>query len=100
MCTGTDSASIRALKHIHEQCQRFLLIMATRTIRDYNLTFLDDFAKVGSYEEIALNGLGADEIGEIIVQAFQSGVKRVSPEIVRVFQVYDNVERIENSLPY
>lgn len=62
--------------------------MATRTIRDYNLTFLNDFAKVGSYEEIALNGLGADEIGEIIVQAFQSGVKRVSPEIVRVFQVY------------
>jgi hypothetical protein len=34
-----------------------------------------------------LNGLGATEIGEIILQTFQTaGVTGVSPEIVRVIQ--------------
>ncbi|KAI9271789.1 hypothetical protein BDA99DRAFT_500982 [Phascolomyces articulosus] len=81
-----DSASIRVLYQIHEQCQRVMIIMATRQIRDYNVTFISKFCSSGSHEEIALNGLGADEIGEIILQAFKSGVKRVSPEIVRVVQ--------------
>ena len=60
--------------------------MATRTMRDYNLTFINDFCKSGTHDEIALNGLGADEIGEIILQACNGVVKSVSPEIVRVFQ--------------
>ncbi|KAI8148161.1 hypothetical protein BJV82DRAFT_594826 [Fennellomyces sp. T-0311] len=81
-----DSASIRVLQQIHEQCQRVMIIMATRPIRDYNVTFIKNFCQSGSHEEIALNGLGADEIGEIILQAFKSGVKRVSPQIVRVVQ--------------
>ena len=61
--------------------------MATRQIRDYNVTFISKFCSSGSHDEIQLNGLGPDEIGEIILQAFKSGVKRVSPEIVRVVQV-------------
>ena len=64
-----------------------MIIMATRPIRDYNVTFIKNFCLSGSHEEIALNGLGADEIGEIILQAFKSGVKRISPQIVRVVQV-------------
>ncbi|KAI9311398.1 hypothetical protein BX666DRAFT_2032142 [Dichotomocladium elegans] len=81
-----DPASIRVLYHIHEQCQRVMIIMATRPPRDYNVGFLSDFYKLGSHEEITLNGLGAEEIGEIILHTFQNGVRRVSPEIVRVFQ--------------
>lgn len=85
--SGADSASIRVLQHIHEQCQRVMLILATRPIRDYNATFINDFTRSGSHSTIELNGLGADEIGEIILQTFQSAVHRVSPEIVRVIQV-------------
>lgn len=85
--TGADQASIRVLQQVHEQCQRVMLIMATRPIRDYNVTFLKDFCASGSHQEITLNGLGADEIGEIILQTLQTTVKRVGPEIVRVIQV-------------
>lgn len=84
---GADSASVRVLQQIHEQCQRAMLIMATRPIKDYNVTFLKDFQAYGSYKEIALNGLSADEIGEIILQTLQTAVHRVSPQIVRVIQV-------------
>lgn len=51
------------------------------------MTFTNELRETGSYEEIDLNGLGATEIGEIILQAFQTdGVASVSPEIVRVIQ--------------
>lgn len=64
-----------------------LLIVATRPIKDYNVTFTNELREFGSYEEISLNGLGATEIGEIILHTFQtSGVTSVSPEIVRVIQ--------------
>ncbi|KAI8987603.1 hypothetical protein BDF20DRAFT_277734 [Mycotypha africana] len=86
-CQWADSASIRLLQHIHEQCQRVLLVLATRPVKDYNVTFIDDFKTTGVSEEIQLNGLGAKEIGEIILQTFQTaGVTSVSPEIVRVIQ--------------
>lgn len=75
------------LQHIHEHCQRVMLLMSTRPIRDYNVTFLKDFKATGTYEEIALNGLGETEIGEIILQNFDQGVNRISPEIVKVIQV-------------
>ncbi|KAI8067021.1 uncharacterized protein B0P05DRAFT_621206 [Gilbertella persicaria] len=82
-----DSASIRLLQHIHEHCQRVLLVLATRPVKDYNVTFINDFRETGCSEEIQLNGLGAKEIGEIILQTFQTaGVTNVSPEIVRVIQ--------------
>ncbi|GAN05696.1 hypothetical protein MAM1_0099c05170 [Mucor ambiguus] len=82
-----DSASIRLLQHIHEHCQRVLLVLATRPVKDYNVTFVGDFRETGYSEEIDLNGLGATEIGEIILQTFQTaGVTSVSPEIVRVIQ--------------
>ena len=84
---GADSASIRLLQHIHEHCQRVLLVLATRPVKDYNVTFINDFRETGYSEEIDLNGLGATEIGEIILQTFQTaGVTSVSPEIVRVIQ--------------
>lgn len=82
-----DSASIRLLHQVHEHCQKALIIVATRPIKDYNVTFTNELRETGSYEEIDLNGLGATEIGEIILQTFQtSGVASVSPEIVRVIQ--------------
>ncbi|KAG1227627.1 hypothetical protein G6F35_002544 [Rhizopus arrhizus] len=81
-----DSASLNILQHIHEHCQRVMLLMATRPVRDYNLTFLELYKKVGSYEEIMLSGLSEDEIGEIILQNFDGGVKKVSPVIVKVVQ--------------
>ncbi|KAI8374416.1 uncharacterized protein BYT42DRAFT_639583 [Radiomyces spectabilis] len=81
-----DSASIRILRHIHEQCQRVLLIMATRPSRDYNIGFLSDFCVTGVNAKVELGGLDAMEIEQIILQSFDSGVKKVSPEIVRVIQ--------------
>ncbi|KAF7728389.1 hypothetical protein EC973_006197 [Apophysomyces ossiformis] len=81
-----DSASIRILLLIHEQCSRIMILIATRPIRDYNVAFLEDFRKTGRCETIFLNGLGTKEIGEIILQSFGSGVERISPEIVRVVQ--------------
>ncbi|KAI8049370.1 hypothetical protein BDF21DRAFT_404688 [Thamnidium elegans] len=81
-----DTTSIHMLQHIHEHCQRVMLLMSTRPIRDYNVTFLKDFKATGTYEEIALNGLGETEIGEIILQNFDRGVNRISPEIVKVIQ--------------
>jgi predicted ATPase len=84
---GADSASIRILQHVHEQCQRVLLVLATRPVKDYNVTFIKNFRETGTSEEIKLNGLSATEIGEIILQTFQTtGVTSVSPEIVRVIQ--------------
>lgn len=72
---------------MHEQCQRVLLILATRPVKDYSVAFIKNFRETGSSEEIKLNGLGAAEIGEIILHTFQTaGVKSVSPEIVRVIQ--------------
>lgn len=61
--------------------------MATRPIKDYNVLFIEKYRATGSYVEVPLNGLGADEIGEIILQNFDSGVDRISPEIVKVVQV-------------
>jgi hypothetical protein len=84
---GADSTSIRILQHIHEHSQRTMIVMATRPIKDYNVTFIEDYRAVGAYEEIALNGLGEYEIGEIILKSFDSGVNRISPQIVKVIQV-------------
>lgn len=84
---GADTASIRILQHIHEHCQKVFIMMATRPIKDYNVLFIEKYRATGSYVEIPLNGLGADEIGEIILQNFDSGVDRISPEIVKVVQV-------------
>ncbi|CAO3667120.1 unnamed protein product [Rhizopus stolonifer] len=81
-----DSASLNILQHIHEHCQRIMLLMATRPVRDYDLTFLELYKNVGSCEEILLNGLSEDEIGEIILQNFDTGVRKVNKEIVKVVQ--------------
>lgn len=75
------------LQYIHEHCQKILIIMATRPIKDYNVSFIEEYRATGSYQEIDLNGLGDVEIGEIILQNFDSGVHRISPEIVKVIQV-------------
>lgn len=83
---GADTASIRILQHIHEHCQRIMILMATRPIKDYNVLFIEKFRSVGSSVEIVLNGLGKHEIGEILLQYFDSGVNRISPEIVKVVQ--------------
>ncbi|KAL0095824.1 hypothetical protein F4703DRAFT_1826999 [Phycomyces blakesleeanus] len=81
-----DSASIQILQHIHEHCQRVMLVLATRPIRDYKVTFITNLCATGTCEQIVLNGLGADEIGDIILQTFHTGVVKVSPEIVKVIQ--------------
>ncbi|KAI9309138.1 hypothetical protein BJ944DRAFT_194658 [Cunninghamella echinulata] len=81
-----DSASIRILQHIHEHSQRTMLLLATRPIKDYNVTFINNFCQTGISEEIALNGLGSDDIVDIILRMLKAGVTKVSPEIVRVIQ--------------
>ncbi|KAI9268753.1 hypothetical protein BY458DRAFT_436773 [Sporodiniella umbellata] len=81
-----DSASLNILQHIHEHCQRIMLLMATRPVRDYDLTFLELYKNVGSYEEIVLSGLSESEIGEIILQNFDGSVVEISNEIVKVVQ--------------
>ncbi|KAI9250715.1 hypothetical protein BY458DRAFT_536237 [Sporodiniella umbellata] len=82
-----DSASIRLLQHIHEHCQKVLLILATRPVKDYNVTFIKKFRETGVSREIKLNGLGATEIAEIILHTFQTAsVESVSPDIVSVIQ--------------
>lgn len=84
---GGDSSSIRMLEHIHDHCPKVMLMLATRPMKDYNVTFTEDFKKNGSYLDIQLKGLGEAEIGEIILQNFDRGVDRISPEIVKVVQV-------------
>jgi hypothetical protein len=84
---GADSASIRILQYIHEHCQHAMLLLATRPIKDYNVTFINAFCQTGVSEEIALNGLDSDDIVDIILQILKAGVTRVSPEIVNVIQV-------------
>ncbi|RCI02739.1 hypothetical protein CU098_006304, partial [Rhizopus stolonifer] len=82
-----DSASIRLLQHIHDHCQKVLLILATRPVKDYNVTFISKFSEAGIFREIQLNGLGVTEIAQIILKTFQtSDVKNISPEIVSVIQ--------------
>ncbi|KAI8994507.1 hypothetical protein BDB01DRAFT_840989 [Pilobolus umbonatus] len=82
-----DSSSIRLLQHIHEHCQRVLLILATRPVQDYKVTFIDTFRETGYFEEISLNGLSSPEIKEILLQTFASAnVETVSPEVLRVVQ--------------
>lgn len=84
---GADSASIRLLQHIHDHCQKVLLILATRPVKDYNVTFISKFSEAGIFREIQLNGLGVTEIAQIILKTFQtSDVKNISPEIVSVIQ--------------
>lgn len=85
--SGIDSASVKILQHIHEHSQRTLLLLATRPIKDYNVTFISNFCQSGVSEEVALNGLGSDEIVDIILRTLKAGVTKVSPEIVRVIQV-------------
>lgn len=84
---GADSASIRVLQHVHEHCERLMILMATRPRKDYNINFIEKYQVTGSHEQIDLNGLGEAEIGEIILQNFNIGVNRISPEIVKVVQV-------------
>lgn len=84
---GGDSSSIRILQYIHDHCPKVMLMLATRPVKDYNVTFIEDLRNNGSYQEIQLNGLGEAEIGEIILQNFDRGVNRISPEIVKVVQV-------------
>ncbi|KAI8968057.1 hypothetical protein BDF20DRAFT_898573 [Mycotypha africana] len=81
-----DTTSVKILQQIHCNCQKAMIIMATRPIKDYNVTFIEDFRTVGSHIEISLNGLNNCEIGEIILQNFDSGVNEISPEIVSVIQ--------------
>lgn len=88
---GADNSSIRILQHIHEHCQKVMILMATRPLKDYNVGFIDTFRSTGSHQYIELNGLGEREIGEIILQNFDSGVHRVSPEIVKVVQVRQHI---------
>lgn len=64
-----------------------MLLLATRPIKDYNVTFINNFCQTGISEEIALNGLGSDDIVDIILRMLKAGVTKVSPEIVRVIQV-------------
>lgn len=64
-----------------------MLILATRPTKDYNVTFISNFCKLGVSDEITLNGLGSNDIVDIILQMLQAGVTKVSPEIVRVIQV-------------
>lgn len=84
------------MRHIHEHCQKAMIVMATRPIKDYKVTFIGQYRATGSYLEISLNGLGTDEIGEIILQSFDSGVDRISPEIVNVIQVTCLLTRLVN----
>ncbi|KAI9269939.1 hypothetical protein BY458DRAFT_510336 [Sporodiniella umbellata] len=82
-----DSASIRLLQHIHDHCEKVLLILATRPVKDYDVTFIQRFRETGTSQELQLNGLGATEIAEVILQTFQtSAVSSISPEIVSVIQ--------------
>lgn len=64
-----------------------MIVMATRPIKDYNVSFIEHYRTLGAYEEIVLNGLGESEIGEVILKSFDSGVHKISPQIVKVIQV-------------
>ncbi|KAI9008961.1 hypothetical protein CLU79DRAFT_891574 [Phycomyces nitens] len=81
-----DSASIKLLQEIHEQCRNVILIIASRPTKDYDITFFKRFSSSGQYKNIALDGLNNRDIGEVILKTFNAGVTRVSPEIINVVQ--------------
>ncbi|ORX45471.1 hypothetical protein DM01DRAFT_1311751 [Hesseltinella vesiculosa] len=85
-----DSASIKILHHIHERCEHVMLVLATRPIKDYNVTFINNFCQTGVSEEILLNGLGGDDIEGIVLRTMNAGVTKVSPEIIRIIQKRTN----------
>ncbi|ORX50236.1 hypothetical protein DM01DRAFT_1409225 [Hesseltinella vesiculosa] len=81
-----DQASIRLLFLVHEECPRVLMVFASRLPADYDLSFIDDFYRVGSHAEIALNGLDSLDIADIIIRSFGPGVTHVDPSIIKVVQ--------------
>ncbi|KAI7854568.1 hypothetical protein BDC45DRAFT_508695 [Circinella umbellata] len=85
-----DSASIECLKQIHLVCSKVLLIIATRPRQRTQNAFIDEMCKTGSFERIVLNGLNADEIGEVVLHAFPKGVTEVSRSIVGPIQERTN----------
>ncbi|KAI9496217.1 hypothetical protein BDB00DRAFT_953131 [Zychaea mexicana] len=81
-----DHGSIECLKQMHQVCSKIMLIIATRKPRDYQVPFIDDMRKTGSFEHIMLNGLNSDEIGDVVLKSFPKSVEKVSPAIIRVIQ--------------
>ncbi|KAI7871605.1 hypothetical protein BDF14DRAFT_1762829 [Spinellus fusiger] len=81
-----DSASVTFLQKIHESCKNIMLLIASRPIQDYNLTFMKVFSNFGKYRNICLSGLNQADIGEVIMQTFGSGVTKISLDIVKIIQ--------------
>lgn len=95
---GADTASANMLVSIHETCPRIFLLMASRPVKDYKVTFVGDLHQSGTCLAITLNGLGSEEIGAIVLQTegFKKGVSKVSPQILRVIKVglgFENLGR-------
>ncbi|KAL0091054.1 hypothetical protein F4703DRAFT_1400836 [Phycomyces blakesleeanus] len=81
-----DSASIKLLQEMHEKCRNLMLIIASRPMQDYDITFLKRFSSSGQYKNIALEGLNNRDIAEVILKTFGPGVMTVNPDVVNVVQ--------------
>ncbi|KAI8073297.1 hypothetical protein BC940DRAFT_343964 [Gongronella butleri] len=81
-----DHASVRLLYLIHEECPKVLLVFASRLAGDYDISFIDDFYKIGKHAGITLNGLDTLEIADLILNIFGPSVKHVDPSIKNVIQ--------------
>ncbi|RUS17434.1 hypothetical protein BC937DRAFT_89983 [Endogone sp. FLAS-F59071] len=92
-----DTASANMLVSIHETCPRVFLLMASRPVKDYKVTFVGELHQSGTCLAITLNGLGSEEIGAIVLQTegFKKGVSKVSPHILRVIKKHLVVKHVK-----
>jgi len=85
---GCDHKTLNAIHAIHQRCPSVLVILFTRSQRDYGgSNIMKTITNHSKHLEVALNGLKPREIEQVLLQAFASkGVNRISPEILELVQ--------------
>ncbi|CAO3590801.1 unnamed protein product [Absidia cylindrospora] len=81
-----DAPSLSMLRHIHEDCQNVMMLVATRLVKSTDVEFINEFCETGTTNQITLNGLGTSDIDKIILQNCGADVEQVNASIVRVIQ--------------
>ncbi|KAK3814886.1 MAG: hypothetical protein J3Q66DRAFT_432623, partial [Benniella sp.] len=83
-----DHKTLNVIHAIHQRCPSVLVILFTRSQRDYGgSNIMKTITNHSKHLEVALNGLKPREIEQVLLQAFASkGVNRISPEILELVQ--------------
>ncbi|KAG0245137.1 hypothetical protein BGX31_007848 [Mortierella sp. GBA43] len=83
-----DCKTLHVIHAIHEHCPSVLVVLFTRSRRDYGgKDIVKTITNHSKNLEIALDGLKPREIEQVLLQAFRpKGVDRISPEILELVQ--------------